>query len=116
MSRTRLITLAALWLIPMILLIGFGGWALYVSGQYFWIWWTLPVCWGLAAWLWRRWGREVTIPLPDLDRTHWTPQDQGAWAIVEAEQKRIDEFTAAQLTDPQFYTKMTEELALKIAK
>jgi len=115
-SRWRLIVLAFLWLLPVAAFTSFGAWTLWESGRYLWLWWTLPVCWGVASLLWRRWGRAVEIPVPDLDRTHWTPRDAAAWEIVEAEQKRIDEFTSQDLIDPRFYTQITEDLALKIAK
>lgn len=114
-SRWRLIVLSVLWLTPIVLLVGVGAWSLYESGRWFWLWWTLPVCWGLCGWLWRRWGREVRIPVPELENTHWTPRDQAAWAIVSAEQRRIDELTSEQLIDPQFYVQITQQLAQKIA-
>jgi small GTP-binding protein len=114
-SRWQLIVLSVLWLLPIAVLVGFGAWSLYESGRWFWLWWTLPVCWGLCGWLWRRWGRQVSIPVPELDQTHWTPRDQAAWEIVAAEQRRIDELTAEQLIDPQFYVRTTQELAQKIA-
>ncbi len=116
MSRWQLMTLSILSLLPMVLLAGFGGWSLYQSGQWFWLWWTMPVCWGAASLLWRRWGGRVDLPQAPLDRTHWTPQDQAATAIVEAEQGRVAEYTKEQLSDPQFYTQVTQELALKIAQ
>ncbi len=116
MSRWQYITLSILSLLPVVLLAGFGGWSLYQSGNWFWLWWTMPICWGLASFLWRRWGGRVEIPQPPLDRTHWTPQDQAATAIVEAEQRRVTEYTKEQLCDPQFYTLITQELALKIAQ
>ncbi len=116
MSRWQFITLSILSLLPIVLLAGFGGWSLYQSGYWFWLWWTMPICWGLASWLWRRWGARVDIPQPPLDRTHWTPLDQAATAIVEAEQQRVGEFTSQQLSDPQFYTQVTQDLALKIAQ
>jgi small GTP-binding protein len=116
-SRWRLIVLGLLWLLPVALLTAVGAWTLYETGRYAWLWWTMPVCWGLASLLWRWWGgRSVEIPVPAVDRKHWTPRDQEAWAIVEAEQKRIDEFTSQDLIDPQFYTQITEELAQKIAR
>lgn len=116
MSRWQLITLSSLSLLPIVLLAGFGGWSLYQSGYWFWLWWTMPLCWGAASLLWRRWGGMVEIPQAPLDRTHWTPQDQSATAIVEAQQRRVGEFTTEQLSDPQFYTQVTQDLALRIAQ
>ena len=116
LNRWQLITLSILSLLPVVLLAGFGAWTLYATGYWWWLWWTMPVCWGAASVLWRVWGKSLTIPQPPLDRTHWTPQDQAATAIVEVEQKRVGEYTKAQLCDPQFYTQVTQDLALKIAQ
>jgi small GTP-binding protein len=116
MKRWQLVTVAVLTLLPVALFAGFGAWSLYQSGHWFWLWWTLPLCWGASSFLWRRWQRPWELPLPELDRTHWTPQDQAATQLIEAEQQRINEFTAAQLTDPQFYTEQTQALSLKIAQ
>jgi small GTP-binding protein len=116
MKRWQLVTVAVLTLLPIALFAGFGAWSLYQSGHWFWLWWTMPLCWSVSSLLWRRWQRPWELPLPDLDRTHWTPQDQAATKLIEAEQQRVGEYTAAQLTDPQFYTTMTQALSLKIAQ
>lgn len=116
LSRWQFITLSILSLLPVVLLAGFGAWTLYVTGYWWWLWWTLPICWGAASLLWRAWGTRAPLAQPPLDRTHWTPQDQAATAIVEAQQKRVAEYTKEQLCDPQFYTQITQDLALKIAQ
>jgi uncharacterized protein len=116
LTRWQFITLSILSLLPVLLLAGFGGWTLYVTGYWWWLWWTMPICWGLAALLWRAWGSRLEIPQLPLDRTHWTPQDQAATEIVKAEQQRVGDYTKAQLCDPQFYTQITQDLALKIAQ
>lgn len=115
-SRWKLITISVLSAIPILLILGFGAWALYRSGAWFWLWWTLPVCWGLSALLARLWARDLQIEWPELDKTHWTPQDEAAMAIVAAEQARVAEIPANRLTDPQFYTALTQDLAIKIAR
>lgn len=116
LNRWQLLTLSILSLLPIVLLAGFGAWALYSTGYWWWLWWTMPLCWGAASVLWRVWGKQLSIDQPPLDRTHWTPQDQAATAIVEAEQQRVGEYSKQQLCDPQFYTQITQELALKIAR
>jgi hypothetical protein len=116
MKHGMLVVIAVLSALPVVLFAGFGAWALYHSGHWVWLWWTLPVCWGLSGLLARRWARELIVPLPDLDRQTWTPRDAAAMQLVEVEQARVGEYAAAQLTDPQFYTKYTQELALKLAR
>lgn len=116
MSRWKLIVVAVFSLLPVILFAGFGAIELYRSGQWFWLWWTLPVCWGLGSLLARRWSGELRIPQPDFDNVHWTAQDHAAMNIVQAEQARIDSWKAEELTDPQFYAQLTQNLALKLAQ
>ncbi|OYW22421.1 MAG: hypothetical protein B7Z55_04625, partial [Planctomycetales bacterium 12-60-4] len=116
MPRWKLITVAVLSALPVVLFAGFGGWALYRSGHWVWLWWTLPVCWGLSGILARRWAGDFKIPMPEIDCSQWTPQDQEATKIIAAEQARVGEYPAQQLTNPQFYTQLTQDLALKIAR
>ncbi|MDZ4689479.1 MAG: GTPase domain-containing protein, partial [Planctomycetaceae bacterium] len=116
MSRWKLILIATLSLLPVVLFTGVGAWSLYESGRWFWLWWTLPICWGLSSLLWRRWGAGWQFPLPDLDRRHWTAQDEAAMALVRAVQERVGEIPAARLVDPQFYTQLTQDLSFEIAR
>lgn len=116
MPRWKLITVAVLSALPVLLFAGFGAWALYRSGHWAWLWWTLPVCWGIGGFLARRWSSDLKIPMPEIDCSQWTPQDQEATKIIAAEQARVGEVPAQQLTNPQFYTELTQNLALKIAQ
>ena len=57
------------------------------------------------------------MPLPEIgSKIHWTPRDHEAALLIEAEQKRVSEFTGDQLVDPQFYTTRTIELANEFAR
>lgn len=116
MARWKLITVAILSALPVVLFAGFGAWALYRSGHWVWLWWSLPLCWGMGALLGRLWSRDLQIRIPENDRAHWTPQDQAALQIVTAEQARLNQIPSERLTDPQFYSEFTQELALKIAR
>ncbi|HUQ68196.1 MAG TPA: GTPase domain-containing protein [Planctomycetaceae bacterium] len=116
MSRWKLIAIATLSLLPVVLFTGVGAWSLYESGRWFWLWWTLPICWGLSSLLWRRWGAGWQLPLPHLDRRHWTAQDEAAMALVRTVQERVGEIPAARLVDPQFYTQLTQDLSFEIAR
>lgn len=116
MRRWQLMTLSVLWLLPLLLFAGFGAWSLYQSGTWAWLWWTMPACWGGASLLWRRWGRTIELPLPELGRAYWTPQDRAAAAIIDAEQRQVADLPREQLTNPEFYTQLTRSLALKIAQ
>jgi predicted GTPase len=116
MSRWQLILVAVLVLIPFVLLAGVGGWVLWTTGHWFWLSWTMPVCW-TAAWVIIRFGKRIEVPLPEIgSKVHWTPRDHSAAGIIEAEQKRVVEFTGEQLVSPQFYTTRTMELATEFAR
>lgn len=116
MSRWPFILVVVLILTPLILMTGVGGWALWSSGNWLWLSWTLTICW-TVAWLIYRFSKRVDVPLPDIgSKIHWTPRDHEAAAIIEAEQKRVSEFTGEQLADPQFYTTQSIELATRFAK
>jgi uncharacterized protein len=116
MSRWKLLVIVVLSLTPVVLFAGFGAWSLYESGQWFWLWWALPICWGLSSLLWRWWAGDWRMPAPELDRRHWTPQDEAAMAIVRVAQEKVREIPAERLTDPQFYTQLTQDLAFEIAR
>jgi predicted GTPase len=116
MNRWPFILVTVLVSIPLILMCGVGGWALWQSGHWFWISWTLTICWS-AAWLIYRFARRVEVPLPEIgSKIHWTPRDHDAAALIEAEQKRVSEFTGEQLADPQFYVTRSIELATEFAR
>ena len=116
LSRWPFIVVATLVLLPVVLMAGFGGWALFQSGHWQWLCWTIPICWA-AAWIVVRYTKRIEVPLPEIgSKIHWTPRDHEAMSIIEAEQKRTGDFTGEQLTDPQFYTTRTIELATAFAK
>jgi uncharacterized protein len=118
MSRWRVATVLILWLTPFALLIGVGGSYLWQTG------WTLytslftVLCFGLAfglAWHWQRKRRLMPAwnlePLP-----HGSQRDQEAWKLVERRAKEAESIPAAQFTDPAFYTRTGQELALELAR
>ena len=116
MSRWPFIVVTILVLLPLALISGIGAWTLWTSGHWFWLSWTLTVCW-TVAWLIYRFSKQVEVPLPEMgSKIHWTPRDHAAAAIIEMEQKRVSEFTGEQLADPQFYTTRSIELATEFAR
>ena len=116
MSRWPFVVVTFLVLLPLTLITAIGGWALWNSGHWFWLSWTLTICW-MGAWLVHRFSKRVEIPLPEIgSKIHWTPRDHAAAALIEAEQKRVAEFTGEQLADPQFYTTRAIELATEFAR
>lgn len=116
MKYWRPILILLLVLIPILTLAAFGGWLLWERGWFFWLWWLLPVFWGLAIYLSRRWQDEL-LPRPGIKPpTYWTPRDREAARLVEARQRAVKQHSAEQLAEPQFYLQTAEQLALEIAR
>lgn len=117
MKAWRFWSLVTLILLPWVVLAAVGGWMLWQSGWLFWTWWVLPVCWGLAFLLTRRWERSPNRPLLDIKRPlHWSPRDEEASHLVEAHHRQMTDLNAEQLTDPRFYLDSAMQLSLKIAQ
>lgn len=116
LSRLQLAIVGLLLGLPVILFAGIGAWALWKTGHWLWLSWSIPLCWGLAWLLLRWWGKSVVAPAPVLDRTHWTPRDEAAAEIVRQEQQRAGDIPIDRLTDTRFYLDATQELAVKIAR
>lgn len=112
----RIAVLAGLTLIPILLYVGFGTWAVWQTGLLVWLWWILPVCW-LLTWiiakLWKpRKGIESTAPTGQ----HWTPRDQAAAEIVLLYQNQVDALSPKELTEVRFYLSQLEKLSAELAK
>ncbi len=118
MRRLQVVFLSLLLLAPLAILFGVGVWAVWRAGWLFYVWWVLPVCWGLAAILQRRW-RLFLIPMPSAvlePPLHWTPRDEEAAKLIEARQKRVDQIDPEHLAEPQFYVETAREISLEIAR
>jgi len=107
-----------LLVLPIAVLVAIGGWTLWETGRLRWVWWLLPVCWGLAYPLARRW-RARMLPPPISDAAapqHWTPRDKEALEIIQQQQRAIKDISPEQLSDPHFYLETARQLALDIAR
>jgi uncharacterized protein len=103
---------------PIVLFVGVGVWTLWETGRLFWVWWVLPICWGLA-WLLIRWWQTDLVPVVEIEGEaprHWTPQDEEAARIVQARQEAVREIDPEKLTDPHFYFQTALDLSLEIAR
>lgn len=115
-SRWRLILVATLLLLPVVMMAGVGGWTLWTSGHWYWLSWTLPICWTIA-WLMLRFAPRIDFKIPEIGtKSHWTPRDHEAYAIVDAERQRISEYSSEQLADPKFYVDRSIEIATRFAR
>lgn len=117
MPRWPTIVIALLLLIPVLVFVGFGGWALYQAGHLWWIWIPVPVCW-LIAWLMIRvfWQRVAIVDLPPFQAPpRWTPRDDAAWKIVEARIARGEEVDQAEMVHFDYWMHEARDLSVEIA-
>lgn len=118
MKRLQAVIVFALFLLPFLAVGGAGAWALWKEGLAFWLWFVVPVCWGLV-WLLQKWWKVLVIPMPGLridPPLHWTPQDAAALALVEARQKSVDQVPPERLAEPRFYVDVARDVSLEIAR
>ncbi|MBA4062382.1 MAG: hypothetical protein C0501_01500 [Isosphaera sp.] len=114
MTRSRLILLAVLFLLPFLVLIGVGSYHLWDTG-YLWVWWPLLAVFGLTyflAWRWTR-GRGLppTAPPPP---GYWTDRDTAAWQKVDAKAKSFEAVTLDQISNAKHYTDLALDLAAQV--
>jgi predicted GTPase len=117
-KRLQVGLILTLFLLPLLTLVVAGAWALWTEGLIFWLWWIIPVCWGLVFVL-QKWWKLFIIPMPAMTidpPLHWTPQDKAALAMVEARQKKVAEVPTEKLAEPRFYVDVAREISFEIAK
>jgi predicted GTPase len=119
MIPARSLVLSTLIVVPFLAFAAVGGYAIWQSGSFEWVWWLFPGC-GLAAWVLSR----VWKPTPPSERAehqlseprHWTPRDREAAKIVRDYQQRVEAYTTEELTDPHFYLRQGQALAMELAR
>ena len=117
MNRWAPLLVLLLCVLPIVGFVAVGTWTLWESGRLWWMWWSLPLCWGVAYLLARRWKSRILFP-PETELeapTHWTPHDEKALRIVQEQQLAVQTIPPDRFSDPHFYLDTAKELALKIA-
>jgi predicted GTPase len=115
MTRTRLIALAVLFLLPFAVLVGLGGYHLWHTGN-MWAWWPLLAVMGLTyflAWRWTR-GRTGLPPTDTPPPGYWTDRDKAAWEKVDAKAKSFAAVTLDQISNAKHYTDLAIDLATEV--
>ncbi len=118
MKPWKLIVFLVLLLLPILTILIAGGISLWWHGWYTWVWWAMPVCWGLAT-VWILMNRPAPTqasrePPPSLV---WSTRDNQAWdSIVLDQVKKSEELPLKTLTDPKTYTSEGLVLADRLAK
>jgi predicted GTPase len=117
-KRARAWTIVLLLLAPIVVLVGAGVRALWQAGSWWWLWWLLPLCWGVAYLLARRWhkdwlpSRAAEVEAPP----YWTPTDRRAWQLVEAQEECVKTIPPERFTEARFYFDTALDMGLKIAR
>lgn len=105
-----------LMLLPVLVYVVLGGYAMWVSGLTFWAWLLLPGCWLLAWGVTRGWPQPTVESLETVTAgEHWTDRDRAALAIVRQRQVAVQEHSPQQLIDPHFYLDQVQLLAQDLA-
>ena len=114
MNRWVIGLVAVLLAIPILVIATAGGIALWWSGWYFYLWWLLPICWGLAFLILRNVRKKQVAKVEALKV--WTPRDEAAWKIVDDEAKKAAKWPEEKLAVGDTYVKTVQELAVKLAR
>lgn len=123
MIDRRLFFISFLVVLPVLVCVGFGAHAIWVTGYWKSLWWVLPSCWVLAwaaSQLWKP-GKRVlqaadAIAIDPKVSKHWNARDHEAAKIIDRHQRDIESFDAGKLSDPHHYLSQSQVLAAEIAE
>ncbi|QDT12335.1 dynamin family protein [Planctomycetes bacterium K23_9] len=118
--RPRLVVLTLLWLLPVLFYGAAGIAALYQTGWFYWLLWTLPPIWTLA-WLLGRWWpaaklSETSDGAPLKAPEFWTPHDLAAVRIVEKFRSDVADVNGESIADTNRYLDDAKSLAELLAQ
>lgn len=117
LSPWRIGVLAVLFLVPVLVLVGVGSYALWLWGVSLWFSLGMILCFGsgyFLAWRWQR--KNDLLRVSFRPEEYWTDRDRTAWEVVTAKAKELEGVGQSQLTDPKFYFEYTQELGAAVAK
>ena len=103
--------------VPLLVSIGFGVYAMWITGFWKILFWVFPACW-ITAWVCSRfWTRrdEVSELAPIDLPNHYTQRDQSAAQIVRQHQEAFATLAPSKLTDPQHYVDEMQSMAREMA-
>ncbi|WP_437185617.1 GTPase [Planctomicrobium sp. SH668] len=116
MFSKRTLIFAVLITFPVVLYLALGAYALWLTDLFNYTFWILPGFW-LATWilslLWK--PQKATEIEPDEVPEHFTPRDEEALGVVRRYQDQVDNLSPAQLVDPNFYLKQSQNLSRDLA-
>jgi len=116
----RSLVLGLFFLLPIVMYVGMGLYALWTTDLLLRLWWLLPACWVFT------WGLSKVWPQASFQEQaaadfkeappHWTARDKEAARIIRQFQDRVEQFTPEQLVDPAFYQQQGQKLAVSLAQ
>ena len=107
--------MAILFAVPILLYVVVGTFALWKTGLLIWLWWVLPLCWGVTWGLGKWWpANRIEDELPPV-AGYFTQRDQDAGQIVLRYQEAVDDIEPQELVDLHFYLRQFEALARELA-
>lgn len=112
MFSRRTLTLTVLFILPLLVYLGLGAYALWETGLFGYTFWILPGFWlvtWIVAFVWK--PSQPLLQKEQSSPSHFTPRDESAMQIVRRYQEQIDHLTTQQLTDPKFYLQQSQLLA-----
>ncbi len=112
----RTLTLAALTVLPLLVYLGLGAYALWMNGMFAWTFWILPVFWILTWVIAMVWVPEQSGSITSqIASPQFTDRDTTAAAIVRKYQDQVNSLPPEKLTDPQFYLQQAMLLSRDLA-
>lgn len=116
MTRFRLVVILVLFCTPFVVLMGTGGYFLWVQGWMVWAWVPLFACLAVAYYLGWRWTRRGYWPSPIAQvPSYWTERDQQAWQKVIEKAQSFEHIRVEQLENPRHYSDVALDLATQLA-
>jgi predicted GTPase len=119
MSRWRVLTVIALLVTPVLIMAGYGCYAVWKDffpwGGWVWIPMTVSMAVGwILAWYWQR-NRTLLRPVSFEPSVRWTERDRQAWKLVEARATAGKDIDADKLIDPKFFLSVAQEMGMELA-
>jgi predicted GTPase len=116
----RSLVLGLFFVLPIVLYLALGLYALWTTNLLTRLWWLLPACWVFTWGLSKVWPQptfqeQVTAEVAETP-VHWTARDREAAQIIRHFQERVEQYTPEQLVDPAFYQEQGQALAVALAK
>lgn len=117
MLSRRALVIVALILLPILVYVGLGAYAIWATDLTLWVWGLPPACWLLAWAVAKFWVppelQQFESPAP---ARHWTDRDRAALEVIRRHQLRVAEFSPEELIDPHFHLEQIKKVAMDLAE